>query len=42
MFQVGQLAVYPAHGVGGIESVQEREVSGNRQNFTSCGCWTPT
>jgi len=31
MFQVGQLAVYPAHGVGRIESVQERAVSGNNQ-----------
>jgi CarD family transcriptional regulator, regulator of rRNA transcription len=31
MFQVGQLAVYPAHGVGRIESVQERAVSGNDQ-----------
>jgi CarD family transcriptional regulator len=31
MFHVGQLAVYPAHGVGRIESVQERAVSGNDQ-----------
>jgi CarD family transcriptional regulator len=31
MFQIGQLAVYPAHGVGRIESVQERAVSGNDQ-----------
>jgi CarD family transcriptional regulator len=31
MFQVGQLAVYPAHGVGRIESVQDRAVSGNNQ-----------
>jgi len=31
MFQVGQLAVYPAHGVGRIESVQERAVSGSNQ-----------
>jgi len=28
MFKVGQLAVYPAHGVGVIESVEEREISG--------------
>ena len=33
MFQVGQLAVYPAHGVGVIESVKERDVSGNQQQF---------
>ena len=33
MFQVGQLAVYPAHGVGRIESVQERNVSGTAAQF---------
>ena len=33
MFQVGQLAVYPAHGVGRIESVQKREVSGTPSEF---------
>jgi len=33
MFQIGQLAVYPAHGVGVIESVQERHISGSRENF---------
>ena len=33
MFQIGQLAVYPAHGVGRIESVQEREVSGGPAQF---------
>jgi CarD family transcriptional regulator len=33
MFQIGQLAVYPAHGVGVIESIQERVVSGNVQQF---------
>jgi len=33
MFHVGQLAVYPAHGVGRIESVQEREVSGTPSEF---------
>jgi CarD family transcriptional regulator len=33
MFQIGQLAVYPAHGVGVIESVQERAVSGNQEQF---------
>ena len=33
MLQVGQLAVYLAHGVGRIESVQEREVSGTPAEF---------
>ena len=33
MFQIGQLAVYPAHGVGVIESIQDRVVSGNVQQF---------
>jgi CarD family transcriptional regulator len=33
MFQVGDLAVYPAHGVGRIESVESREVSGAKQNY---------
>ncbi len=33
MFQVGALAVYPAHGVGVIESIQDREVAGLEQRF---------
>lgn len=33
MFQVGQLAVYPAHGVGVIESVQERAMGGTPEKF---------
>ncbi len=33
MFKVGELAVYPAHGVGRIESIESREVSGNKQSF---------
>ncbi len=33
MFQIGQMAVYPAHGVGVIESVQERLVSGTPEQF---------
>ncbi|MDD2904564.1 MAG: CarD family transcriptional regulator [Syntrophales bacterium] len=33
MFQIGQLAVYPAHGVGLIESIQERVISGNVHKF---------
>lgn len=33
MFQIGALAVYPAHGVGIIESIQDREVAGLQQRF---------
>lgn len=33
MFQIGAMAVYPAHGVGIIESIQEREVAGFQQSF---------
>jgi CarD family transcriptional regulator len=33
MFNVGEMAVYPAHGVGLIESIQEREVGGKPQRF---------
>lgn len=33
MFKVGQLAVYPAHGVGVIEAVEEREIGGCPQRF---------
>lgn len=33
MFQIGALAVYPAHGVGVIESIQDREVAGLEQRF---------
>ena len=33
MFQIGQMAVYPAHGVGVIESIQERSVSGSKEEF---------
>lgn len=33
MFKVGQLAVYPAHGVGVIESVEERKMGGEPQKF---------
>ncbi len=31
MFEIGQLAVYPAHGVGVIESIQERAASGAQE-----------
>lgn len=33
MFHIGALAVYPAHGVGVIESIQDREVAGLLQRF---------
>jgi CarD family transcriptional regulator len=33
MFQVGEVAVYPGHGVGKIESIEEKEFSGMRQSF---------
>jgi 23S rRNA pseudouridine1911/1915/1917 synthase len=33
MFQIGDLAVYPAHGVGKIESVESKEISGAKQDF---------
>ena len=33
MFKVGDLAVYPAHGVGVIEKIEAQEVSGCQQDF---------
>jgi CarD family transcriptional regulator len=33
MFKVGDLAVYPAHGVGVIESIEKKEIFGNEQRF---------
>lgn len=33
MFQRGDLAVYPAHGVGVIESIEDKEISGSSQKF---------
>lgn len=33
MFKVGDLAVYPAHGVGKIESIESKSIGGNRQDF---------
>ena len=33
MFKVGDLAVYPAHGVGIIERIETREISGCAQDF---------
>ncbi len=32
-FKVGDLAVYPAHGVGKIEGIESREISGADQTF---------
>jgi len=33
MFSVGDLAVYPAHGVGKIEKIESQEISGCCQDF---------
>jgi CarD family transcriptional regulator len=33
MFKVGDLAVYPAHGVGIIEKIETQEISGCQQDF---------
>jgi len=33
MFNVGDLAVYPAHGVGVIERIEAQEISGCQQDF---------
>ena len=33
MFKEGDLAVYPAHGVGIIETIESKEISGCRQDF---------
>lgn len=33
MFKQGDLAVYPAHGVGVIETIESKEISGCRQDF---------
>ncbi|MDA8126860.1 MAG: CarD family transcriptional regulator [Deltaproteobacteria bacterium] len=33
MFKVGDLAVYPAQGVGVIEAIENREVGGNKQLY---------
>ncbi|HPD61364.1 MAG TPA: CarD family transcriptional regulator, partial [Thermodesulfobacteriota bacterium] len=32
-FKVGDKAVYPAHGVGVIESIESKEVSGTQHTF---------
>jgi CarD family transcriptional regulator len=33
MFKIGDLAVYPAHGVGLIESIESKVISGAKQDF---------
>jgi len=33
MFKIGDLAVYPAHGVGVIEKIETQEISGASQDF---------
>ena len=33
MFKVGDKAFYPAHGVGVIEGVEQKEISGRRMSF---------
>ncbi len=32
-FQIGDLAVYPAHGVGRIESIESRTINGEKHDF---------
>jgi len=33
MFKVGDIAVYPAHGVGVIDSIENKEISGSTHTF---------
>lgn len=33
MFKVGDIVVYPAHGVSEVESIETREISGNKISF---------
>ncbi|MFZ2634435.1 MAG: CarD family transcriptional regulator [Desulfosalsimonadaceae bacterium] len=33
VFNVGDLAVYPAHGVGRIESIESRTINGDKHDF---------
>ena len=33
MFKIGDLAVYPAHGVGKIDSIESKNIGGKRQDF---------
>ena len=32
-FKVGDMAVYPAHGVGRVDSIETREIAGNTHRF---------
>ncbi len=32
-FKVGDVAVYPAHGVGKVHSIEEREIAGDKHKF---------
>lgn len=32
-FKVGDVAVYPAHGVGEVQSIETREIAGNKHKF---------
>ncbi len=32
-FKEGDMAVYPAHGVGEVQSIETKEISGNRHQF---------
>ncbi len=42
MFKVGDLAVYPAQGVGVIEAIENREVMGKKQPFYVMKIMIPT
>jgi CarD family transcriptional regulator len=33
MLKIGELVVYPAHGVGVIEAIESKEILGNKQDF---------
>lgn len=33
MFKVGDMAVYPAHGVGVVEAIENKEISGSTNKF---------
>ena len=33
VFEVGELAVYPAHGVGRIDAIESRVINGEKQDF---------
>ncbi len=33
MFKVGDIVVYPAHGVAEVESLEDREISGSKMSF---------